>query len=105
MPTPILHLGATVMCMHAGNAVPAMPFPRVTVSGQPVVQTTIPHNIIGCSLGSSSGQFCSTGHWLVGASRVTAGGLPVAIVGGTAVCATTGTGMVAISSQTRVIAI
>ena len=104
MATPLLHLGATVLCMHAGQARPAMPFSRVTVSGQPVVQTTIPHTIVGCSLVSSSGIFCETGHWFLGASRVMAGGLPIAIVGGTAVCAATGTGLVAVSSQTRVIA-
>lgn len=104
MPTPVLHLGATVICMHAGQAHPVMPFPRVTVSGEPVVQTAILHTIVGCSLVGSSGAFCATGQWLVGASRVMAGGLPVAVVGGTAVCAATGTGMVAISSQTRVIA-
>lgn len=83
---------------------PAMPFPRVTVSGQPVIQATMLHTISGCALVNSPGPFCATGHWIVGASRVTAGGLPVAIVGGSAVCAETGTGMVAISSQTRVTA-
>ncbi len=104
MPMPLLHLGATVVCMHAGQARPTMPFARVTVSGQPVVQTTSPHTIVGCSLVSQSGVFCATGHWLLGASRVMAGGLPIAIVGGTAVCGGTGTGMVAVASQTRVIA-
>jgi len=37
MPAPMLHLGATVLCSHAGQATPVAPFPRVTVSGQPVV--------------------------------------------------------------------
>jgi uncharacterized Zn-binding protein involved in type VI secretion len=104
MPMPVLHLGATVLCMHAGNAVPTMPFPRVTVSGQPVVQTTTPHVIAGCSLSTSSGPFCASGQWIVGATRVLAGGLPLAIVGGTAVCIATGTGMQAVASQTRVLA-
>ena len=31
MPAPILHLGATVLCTHAGQATPVAPFPRVTV--------------------------------------------------------------------------
>ena len=42
MPAPVLHLGATVMCMHAGQATPAAPFPRVLVSGQPAVTLTSP---------------------------------------------------------------
>ena len=32
MPAPVLHLGATVLCSHAGQATPLAPFPRVTVS-------------------------------------------------------------------------
>lgn len=101
---PILHLGATVMCMHAGSATATMPFPRVTLSGQPLVQTTTPYVIAGCSLSTSSGPFCATGQWIVGATRVLAGGLPVAIVGGTAVCIATGTGMQAVATQTRALA-
>ena len=101
---PIVHFGATVMCMHAGNAVATMPFPRVTVSGQPVVQTTTPYVIAGCSLSTSSGPFCDSGQWIAGATRVLAGGLPVAVVGGTAVCIATGTGMQALATQARALA-
>jgi len=35
MPGFILHLGATVICSHGGQATPSAPFPRVLVSGQP----------------------------------------------------------------------
>lgn len=104
MPMPILHLGATVMCMHAGTALPTMPFPRVMVSGQPIVQTTTLYTVAGCAQASIPAPFCATGQWLVGATRVLAGGLPVAIVGGTAVCIASGTGMQAVVSQTRVLA-
>ena len=101
---PVLHLGATVLCMHAGNAVPTMPFVRVTVSGQPVVQVTTPYVIAGCTQASVPAPFCATGQWVVGATRVMAGGLPLAIVGGTALCVATGTGLQAVASQTRVLA-
>ncbi|MGY1409192.1 MULTISPECIES: hypothetical protein [unclassified Luteimonas] len=101
---PILHLGATVLCMHAGNAVPTMPFPRVSVSAQPVVQVTTPYVIAACTQASVPAPFCATGQWVVGATRVLAGGLPVAIVGGTALCVATGTGMQAVATQTRVLA-
>ena len=40
MPGPLLHLGATVMCSHLGQATPTSPNPRVLVSGQPVVPLT-----------------------------------------------------------------
>ena len=36
MPGPLLHLGATVLCAHGGQATPSAPVPRVQVSGQPV---------------------------------------------------------------------
>ena len=101
---PILHLGATVLCMHAGNAVPTAPFPRVTVSGQPVVQIGTPYVIAGCTQASVPAPFCATGQWLMGATRVMAGGLPLAVVGGTAVCVAPGTGMQAVSTQTRALA-
>lgn len=104
MPMPILHFGATVLCMHAGNALPAMPFPRVTVSGQPVVQTTTPYIVAGCALASTSAPPCASGQWLTGATRVLAGGLPVAIVGGSAVCVAPGTGLLAVVTQTRALA-
>jgi len=42
MPAPVLHLGATVLCTHTGQATPLAPFARVTVSGQPVVTLTSP---------------------------------------------------------------
>lgn len=101
---PILHLGATVLCMHAGNAIPIAPYPRVTVSGQPVVQTNTQYAIAGCTQAAASAPFCATGQWVTGATRVMAGGLPVAIVGGSAVCLAPGTGMQAIATQTRVLA-
>ena len=35
MPGFLLHLGATVMCAHGGQARPVGPNPRVTMMGQP----------------------------------------------------------------------
>ena len=35
MPGPLLHLGATVLCSHGGQATPTAPNPRVLLSGQP----------------------------------------------------------------------
>jgi uncharacterized Zn-binding protein involved in type VI secretion len=104
MPMPILHLGATVLCMHAGNAIPIAPYPRVTVSGQPVVQTNTQYVIAGCTQAAAPAPFCASGQWVSGATRVMAGHLPVAIVGGNAICLAPGTGMQAVATQTRVLA-
>ncbi len=104
MPGPILHLGAATLCMHGGSAQPTAPFPRVLVSGQPVVTLATPYVVAGCALASTSTPPCVSGQWLVGAVRVLAGGTPVAIATGTAVCTPTGTGLLPVSFQPRVLA-
>lgn len=104
MPAPVLHLGATVLCMHAGNAQPVAPFPRVLVSGQPVVTLTTPYVVAGCSLASTSTPPCVTAQWVMGATRVLAGGAPVITFTGQAVCVPTGTGLTPVAGQTRVLA-
>lgn len=103
MPAPILHLGATVTCMHAGPATPLTPFPRVMVSGQPVTTMATTYAITGCGL-TGSAPPCVTAQWVVGAVRVLAGGTPVLIQSGQAVCVPTGTGLLPLVVQTRVLA-
>jgi hypothetical protein len=104
MPGPALHLGAVVLCSHAGTATPAAPFPRVLLSGQPAVTLSSPCVIAGCALTGTSVPPCATGQWLVGATRVLAGGVPVAIMTGSSTCIPTGTPMVPVSAQARVLA-
>jgi uncharacterized Zn-binding protein involved in type VI secretion len=103
MPGPIVHLGAVVLCSHAGVATPLAPNPRVTVSGQPVVTIGTPYAIAGCSL-TPSGVFCSTGQWLVGAARVTVMGMPVAVQAGSSVCVSTGSPLLPVMVQPRAVA-
>jgi hypothetical protein len=104
MPAPILHLGATVLCSHAGQATPIAPFPRVTVSAQPVVTLTSPYAIVGCALTGTPTPPCVTGQFLVGAVRVLAGGAPVVTMVSQSVCVPTGTPMLPVMAQTRVLA-
>lgn len=104
MPAPILHLGATVLCSHAGQATPLAPFPRVMLSGQPAVTLTSPYAIAGCALTGSPNPPCITGQWVVGATRVLAGGAPVVIMTGQSVCAAPGTPMLPVVAQTRALA-
>ncbi|VTU35504.1 hypothetical protein [Variovorax sp. PBL-E5] len=104
MPSPILHVGATVMCAHAGQATPMTPFPRVTVSGQPVVTLSSPYAVAACGLSGSGSPPCATAQWLVGATRVTAGGAPVLTMTGQSVCVPTGTPLMPVAAQTRALA-
>jgi hypothetical protein len=104
VPSPALHLGAVVLCSHAGTATPAAPFPRVLLSGQPVVTLSSPYVIAGCALTGTPSPPCVTGQWLSGAVRVLAGGVPVATMTGTSVCVAPGTPMLPVSAQVRVLA-
>ena len=103
MPAPALHLGAVVMCSHAGQATPVAPFPRVLLSGQPAVTLSSPYVVAGCALTGTGNPPCLTGQWLVGATRVLAGGAPVASMTGSSTCIPTGTPLVPVSAQTRVL--
>ncbi len=104
MPAPVLHLGATVICMHAGPATPLTPFPRVLVSGQPVVTLSTPYAIAGCALTGTPNPPCVTAQWVMGALRVMAGGVPILLQTSQAVCVPTGTGLLPLVVQPRVLA-
>ncbi len=104
MPGPIVHFGATVLCTHAGQATPSVSFPRVTVSGQPVITQPTPYVISGCSLRPNAGGPCVTGLWVTGSVRVQAGGMPLVLMDRQSICAPAGTPMVPMVVQTRVIA-
>lgn len=104
MPAPVLHLGATVLCSHAGQATPLSPFPRVLLSGQPAVTIASPYAVAGCSLSTTSTPPCVTGQWLAGAVRVLAGGVPVATMLGSSTCIPTGAPMMPVAAQARVLA-
>lgn len=104
MPGPLMHLGATVLCSHGGQATPAAPFPRVLVSGQPVVTLTSPYLVAGCAFVPPGGNGpCVTAQYTTAATRVLAGGQPVLLQDSISVCAPTGTPLIPAVVQTRVI--
>jgi hypothetical protein len=103
MPAPALHLGAVVLCTHAGPATPVAPFPRVLLSGQPAVTLASPYAITGCAL-TGSAPPCVTGQWLTGAARVLAGGTPLVTVAGSSTAVAPGTPLLPVSFQVRVLA-
>jgi len=104
MPGTLLHLGATITCAHAGQAMPIAPNPRVLVSGQPVVPFTSTYGIVGCTLPpppAANGP-CVTAQYITSAARVFANGVPLLLLDSQALCAPTGTPLLPLVTQTRV---
>ena len=107
MPGFLLHLGATVMCSHAGQATPVAPNPRVLVSGQPTVALTSMYAVAGCTLPPPPGANgpCVTAQYTTSATRVSSNGVPLLMIDSQAICAPTGTPLIASVTQTRVLGI
>lgn len=104
MPGPLLHVGATVLCAHAGQAQPTMPNPRVLVSGQPTVMMTSPYVIAGCVMPppiAGNGP-CVTAQWVSGATRLFSNGVPLLLMDSQAICVPTGTPLLPAVVQLRV---
>lgn len=104
MPGFLVHVGAQVLCAHAGQATPTAPNPRVTVSGQPTVLITAPYMVAGCTLPppTAANGPCLSAQWLAGSTRVTSNGQPLVVQSSQAVCAPTGTPLMILLTQTRV---
>ena len=101
MPGFLLHVGATVLCSHAGQAQPTTPNPRVTVSGQPTVTIATPYVVAGCILSPSAGGPCVTAQFTTAATRLTSNGQPLLLLDSQAICAPTGTPLLIVATQTR----
>ncbi len=107
MPGFLVHVGAQVLCAHAGQATPTVPNPRVTVSGQPTVLMTAPYVVAGCTFPpppAANGP-CVTAQWLIGTTRVLSNGQPLVVQSSQGICAPTGTPLLIVVTQTRVSAI
>jgi len=101
VPGTMLHVGATVLCAHAGQAQPTASNPRVTVGGQPTVTMSAPYTVAGCTLPPQAGGPCVTAQWVTAATRVTSGGVPLLLLDSQSVCAPTGTPLSVAQTQTR----
>jgi hypothetical protein len=102
VPGTLLHVGATVLCAHGGQATPMSPNPRVLVGGQPTVTQPTPEVVAGCGLPPNLGGPCVTASWVSGSTRVLSNGLPLLVIGSQAVCAPTGTPLLVVQTQLRV---
>lgn len=84
---------------------PSAPSPRVTVMAMPIATITAPYIVAGCAFAPPAGNGpCVTAQWVVGAVRVTSMGQPVVVMSGVSVCVPTGTPLIPVEAQTRVIA-
>jgi hypothetical protein len=103
MPGFLVHLGATVICAHGGQAQPTAPNPRVLLGGQPAVTVAAPYAVAGCPFVPPGGNGpCVTAQWLMGAVRVFAAGAPVVLQGSPSVAVPTGAPITAVVTQVRV---
>ena len=103
MPGFLLHFGATVQCVHGGQAMPTVTNPRVTVMGQPIVMQPSPYTIAACPFNVSGSPVpCVTAQWVTAATRITSNGMPVLLLDSQAICAPNGTPLLIVTTQTRV---
>lgn len=103
MPGFLLHIGATVLCAHGGQAQATMPNPRVLVSGQPTVAMTGPYMVAGCAFPpppAANGP-CVSAQFVTGSVRVSSNGQPLLLGDSLAICAPTGTPLMVVLTQLR----
>jgi hypothetical protein len=106
MPGYLVQQGATVTCLHGGQAQPTTVNPRVTTLGMATVTMPTPYAVVGCTLPppiAANGP-CATGQWLTASLRVTSMGQPLVLTDSTSVCAPSGTPLIVAATQLRVFA-
>jgi len=105
MPGFVIHVGASVLCAHGGQAQATAPNPRVTVSGQSSVTMPPPWLVAGCALPPPAANGpCVSAQFVTAATRVTSNGQPLLLLDSQAICTPTGTPLLIVASQTRVTA-
>ena len=107
MPGFVVHVGATVLCAHAGQAQATAPSPRILVGGMAAVTIAAPWVVAGCTMPppTAGNGPCVTGQWLTGSTRVLADGQPLVVQSSSSVCTPTATPLTVVATQTRVAAI
>jgi hypothetical protein len=102
----MLHVGATVICAHAGQAQPTVPNLRVMVSGQPTVTQPGPWTVAGCTMPppTAGNGPCVTASFTTGSVRVLSLAQPLLLMDSVSIAAPTGTPLTSVVVQPRVIA-
>jgi hypothetical protein len=100
MMTPILTMGSTVNCGHAGTTTLAPSQQKVVIGGEPIAVQPDQHIVSGCSLASSSATFCTVLTWSAPAQNVVIDGQPALLQ--TSIPTGVGPGIV-VNAQTEVV--
>ncbi len=102
MPGFIIQQGATVMCVHGGQAMPTVPNPRVMLEGMPTCLLASPWTVAGCPGIPPNVPPCVMASWITGTVRVTSNAQPLLVQSSQAICTPTGTPLLPIVTQVRV---
>jgi uncharacterized Zn-binding protein involved in type VI secretion len=88
MPGFVTHVGATVLCTHAGQVSIQSGNTRVKVSGQMVATVNDIYTVAGCpfTVPGPKPQPCVLVRWLVPATRVRVNSQPVILQTSTGIC-------------------
>jgi hypothetical protein len=106
MPGFLVHANAVITCSHPpGKATPTVVNPRVLVMGQPVITQPGPVAVAGCALSTTPTPPCVTGQWMTAATRVFVNAQPVVLSDSQSTCVPTGTPLLILGTQTRVMGI
>ena len=83
----LLHVNATVLCPHGGQATVPPSQSRVQVSGQPVVTLADVYTIAGCGFNVSGAPSpCVTIRWVTPSGRIRLNGQPALLQGSVGLC-------------------
>ena len=105
MPGFLIQQGATVLCVHGGQAMPGAPNPAVTLDAMPSYLLPDPWTVAGCpGIPAVPIPPCATAQWVVGTTRVTSFGQPLLVQSSEAICAPNGTPLLPLVTQMRVVA-
>ena len=87
MPGFLVHVGAVVLCPHAGQAQVISSNARVLVSGMPLATVADQFLVAGCTFPSTGAPYpCVRVQWLVPAARVLVNGQPAILQASTGLC-------------------
>jgi uncharacterized Zn-binding protein involved in type VI secretion len=92
VPSPILHAGATLICLHAGQVSIIPTQARVFVGGQPAATVSDTFLVGGCpfTVPGPKPQPCVSVQWLAPAARVFVNGQPAIVQAGSGLCLSAG---------------
>ena len=104
MPGFLIQQGATVLCVHGGQAMPTVPNAAVTLDGMPSCLLSDVWTVAGCPGVPTTVPPCVTAQWIIGTTRVLSFGQPLLVQSGQAIYSPTGTPLLPVVTQMRVMA-